>query len=66
MQIFINNKPIEVAEGMDLEAILAANRLDAPGTAVAVDGRVVRRDARKDFVPAEGAKVMVIKAACGG
>lgn len=66
MQIFINNQPVEVAEGMNLEAILAANRLDGPGLAVAVDGRVVRRDARKDFLPAEGVKVMVIKAACGG
>ena len=66
MQIFINNQPVEVAEGMNLEAILAANRLDGPGMAVAVDGRVVRRDVRKDFVPAEGSKVMVIKAACGG
>lgn len=66
MQIFINNQPIEVVEGTSLESILAAHNLDAPGTAVAVDGRVVRRDARRDFIPVEGAKIMVIKAACGG
>lgn len=66
MQIFINNQAVEVAEGTNLEAILAANKLDAPGTAVAVDGRVVRRDARRDFILKQGAKVMVIKAACGG
>lgn len=66
MQIFINNQAVEVAEGMSLEAILAARQLDAPGTAVAVDGRVVSRDKRSEFIPAEGARVMVIKAACGG
>ncbi len=34
---------MEVVEGTSLESILAAHNLDAPGTAVAVDGRVVRR-----------------------
>ncbi len=69
MQIFINNQSMEVVEGTSLESILAAHNLDAPGTAVAVDGRVVGRDARpprRDFIPVEGAKIMVIKAACGG
>lgn len=66
MQIFINNQSMEVVEGTSLESILAAHNLDAPGTAVAVDGRVVRRDARRDFILKQGAKVMVIKAACGG
>ncbi len=66
MQIFINNQSMEVVEGTSLESILAAHNLDAPGTAVAVDGRVVRRDARRDLIPVEGAKIMVIKAACGG
>ncbi len=66
MQIFINNQSMEVVEGTSLESILAAHNLDAPGTAVAVDGRVVRRAPRRDFIPVEGAKIMVIKAACGG
>ncbi len=66
MQIFINNQSMEVVEGTSLESILAAHNLDAPGTAVAVDGRVVGGPPRRDFIPVEGAKIMVIKAACGG
>lgn len=66
MQIFINKEVVEVAEGTTLSMILSERGLDAPGTAVAVDGRVISRDTRSEFVLQPEAKIIVIKAACGG
>lgn len=66
MQIFINSQTVDVAPGECLEAILVRQKLDVPGTAVAVDGRVVSRDKWSTFFPCEGVRVMVFKAACGG
>ena len=66
MQIFINKEQVEVQPGQSLGAVLAERGLDAPGTAVAVDNKVVPRAERDNFALAEGANVVVIKAVCGG
>lgn len=66
MYITINNKELELADGATLGEVLRQQGLEMPGIAVAVDGRVVTRDAREAFVLYNGAKVLIIKAACGG
>lgn len=66
MNVYINNEAVAVADGTTLAALLAERALDAPGTAVAVDGKVVSRDSREQFALQPESKIIVIKAACGG
>lgn len=66
MHIYLNDKEIDIAPGTTLEALLNSQNLGMPGVAVAVDGKVVRRDERASKVLTEGAKVLAFKAVCGG
>lgn len=66
MNVLINNHPTEVPEGATLAAVITAAGLDAPGTATAVDGKIVTRPMRESFVLRPDAKIIVIKGACGG
>lgn len=66
MQIYINNQAVDLADGTTLGTVLCERGLTAAGTAVAVDGKIVAREAREAFVLTDGAKVLVIQAACGG
>lgn len=66
MQIFINHKPYEVAIGSTLADVLAAQGLDRPGIAVAINMNVVRREDYASTVPQDGTEITVIKAVCGG
>lgn len=66
MEIYVNNEKKEVASGTCLGDILAAIGMDAPGMAVAVDNKVVPRDSRAGYVLQPGARIIVVKAVCGG
>lgn len=66
MKIIINKEEVEVEDGARLGAVLAERGLTGPGTAVAVSNKLVPKDERDAFVLADGAQVVVIKAACGG
>lgn len=45
MQIYVNDKAVEIAEGLTLQAFLAARDMaDRKGLAVALNGAVVSRD----------------------
>lgn len=67
MKVEINKKEIEVKEGVStLAQLLAAEKLNGPGQAVAVDNNVVRRSEWDSFALRDGMKIIVIKAVCGG
>lgn len=62
MTLTINDKATEVAEG----ATLASLGISEKGTAVAVNGKLVRREAWDETVLADGDKLIIISAAYGG
>ena len=66
MHVYINNEKVELSDGSTLAEVLSLRGLDAPGTAVAVDNRVVLRTDRAAYRLTDGARIVVIKAACGG
>ena len=52
-------------EGVTLGEVLTRENLAGTGVAVAVDNKVVARNAWPEFVLSEGMKLTVIKAVCG-
>lgn len=67
MKVEINKREIEVGEGIhNLAELLEAENLNGPGQAVAVAGAVVRRTDWASCLLADGMKITVIKAVCGG
>ena len=66
MQIIVNNKAMEMAEGSTLSTLAEALRLPEKGVAVAVNNQMTPREEWSATSLQEGAQVVVIKAACGG
>jgi sulfur carrier protein len=66
VQVWINGKPGELAEGARVPDALTLLGVPATGVAVAVDGAVVPRAAWADTVLADGARVEVLTAVQGG
>ena len=66
MQIIVNNKAMEMAEGSMLSALAETLRLPEKGVAVAVNNQMIPREEWRAKRLQEGAQVVVIKAACGG
>ena len=66
MQIIVNNKAMEMAEGSTLSALAEALRLPEKGVAVAVNNQMIPREEWSATSLQEGVQVVVIKAACGG
>lgn len=67
MRVEINHKEIEVADDCrSLAELLANEGFTGVGQAVAVNNRVVPRTDWTDFQLAEGMKITVIRAICGG
>ena len=66
MNVLVNGKPTELADGATVEAVLEA--LDVPdrGVAVAVDAEVVPRGEWPAHELNEGARVEVLRAIQGG
>ncbi len=65
MQVFVNNKEV-ATEATNLSELISQLGLPAQGVAAAVDNKMVPRTEWDSFALSEGAKVTVIKAACGG
>ena len=65
MQVFVNNNEV-TTEATNLSELIAQLGLPAQGVAAAVDNKMVPRTQWDGFALDEGAKVTVIKAACGG
>lgn len=66
MKVYVNRTAVEAAEGTTLSDLLAAQGIAADGTAVAVNNRVVPRDAWTTTILEAEAKITVIRAVCGG
>lgn len=66
MQVWINGKPGELADGARVPDALTLLGVPATGVAVAVDGAVVPRAAWPDTVLADGAHIEVLTAVQGG
>ncbi len=66
MQIYINRETVEVNPKLNLAEILESQGIVLQGIAVAISNKVVPRAAWPSTYLAEGAKVTVISAVCGG
>lgn len=66
MQIIVNNKAMEMAEGSTLSTLAETLRLPEKGVAVAVNNQMIPREEWSETRLQEQAQVVVIKAACGG
>lgn len=66
MQVFINGKPAQVADGSTLADLLIALALDPNACATAVNGTFVARDAREGFALKENDQVMTFEPITGG
>lgn len=67
MKVEINRHEVEVAEGCaTLAQLLAKEGFTGIGQAVAVDNAVVPKADWEKFVLADGMKITVIRAVCGG
>ncbi|MFG6397233.1 MAG: sulfur carrier protein ThiS [Muribaculaceae bacterium] len=67
MTVEINNHPIKVAEDCkSLAQLLEKEGFTGMGQAVAVNNRVVPRSQWGDFQLTDGAKIIIIRAVCGG
>lgn len=67
MTVEINKKETEVPAGCDtLAALLQTQGIGDKGHAVAVNNRVVPRLQWESFTLADGMKITVIRAVCGG
>ncbi|MBV9922359.1 MAG: sulfur carrier protein ThiS [Pseudonocardia sp.] len=66
MQVWINGKPGELADGARVPDALTLLGVPETGVAVAVDGSVVPRAAWAATVLVEGARVEVLTAVQGG
>lgn len=66
MNIEINNKNYEFDNGSTLASIVEKLNLNPKGIAFAIDNQVIKRDKWSETVLADGMKIIMIKAVCGG
>lgn len=65
MQVVINNKTTDT-QAQNLQELANELNLPAKGVAVAIANKMVPRTAWAETALAEGANIVIIKAACGG
>lgn len=65
MQVFVNNKEVDT-QATTLSTLIEQLGMPAQGVAAAVDNKMVPRTQWADVPLTAGAKVTIIKAACGG
>lgn len=67
MKVEINRREVELdAASMTLSQLLEHEGISEKGHAVAVDNNVVPRGSWDSFIVADGMKITVIRAVCGG
>lgn len=64
MKVNVNDQPRDIAEGSTLAVLL--NDIPEEGTATALNGRFISREARSATILHEGDEVVIIRAAYGG
>lgn len=65
MKIYVNNKDT-VTEARNIADLAVELELPSDGIAIAVDNKMVKRSEWENTTLEENAKVLIIKAACGG
>lgn len=65
MQVFVNNKEVDT-QATTLSTLIEQLGMPAQGVAAAVDNKMVPRTQWAYFPLTAGAKITIIKAACGG
>lgn len=66
MQVEVNNKPIQLPQDATLGTLAQQLEIQAAGTAIAVNNKMVPRAQWSGHLLSENDKVVVVKAACGG
>ena len=66
MKITINDRPTEFAEGTSLAQAMAECNVPEKGTAVALNGKIARRDSWAQTMLRDGDNIIIISAAYGG
>lgn len=66
MKIIINDLTKELAEGASLADALAECNVPEKGTAVALNGKIARRDTWANTPLSDGDNIIIISAAYGG
>lgn len=66
MKVEINHRTVEAEDRASLANTLKAAGIDPAGKAAAVNNRVVPKDQWDTHVLADGDKITIIKAVCGG
>ncbi len=66
MKIIVNGKPMEVAEGLTVEALLAQLRIRREYTAVALNREVAPKAKYAETVLREGDRVEIVRPMGGG
>ncbi len=66
MEIKVNDKPTEIADGSSLEQLLQMLEVKSRGTAVAVNDKIAKREHWASIMLQPGDSVLVISAAYGG
>lgn len=66
MKVEINHHEVEVNDSSSLSQALEANGIDPAGKAAAVNNRVVPKDQWAIHKLADGDKITIIRAVCGG
>ncbi len=66
MKIYINKKEISLDEPFTLAHALTPAEMTAPGIAVAINNRVIRRSDWESTLLKEDMEITVISAVCGG
>lgn len=66
MQITLNSKPKQLPHSISVADLITRENIPAPGTAVAVNGSLVRKDNWTERMLCEGDDVIIISAAYGG
>lgn len=66
MEVRLNNKPLALPHPMSVAELIEMQNIPGAGTAVAVNGKIVRREDREMRMLNEGDDIIVISAAYGG
>lgn len=66
MKVEINHHEVEVNDSSSLSQALESNGIDPAGKAAAVNNRVVPKDQWAIHILADGDKITIIRAVCGG
>lgn len=66
MKVFLNRQEICVGSRVTLRDLLASQSLISDGIAVAVNNRIISKEDWANTFLADGDKVTVIRATCGG